>query len=368
MSYLPVLFMPSLDYPFKLATCVIETTVGGSVFVPPCPTHRHTLFPFKSRSTASPSTVSSTPVSSTSYTAPPLLTAPPSLPTTLPTQSTSLTPLDHLSPLSSRSITPRKPHAGRQISQSVLRPHVAAADRLFTWDTPHAARHRHHLTTSLPSHLVNSALMSIRGAYAPNTKTTYAAGTLRFTQFCDRWNIDEEERMPASYPLLCAFIGEHKGRQAGNTIRSWLSGIRAWHIINHAPWFGEDEWVQLARVSANKEGTKHKRPLRAPVSIEHLLALHRVLNLSTPFHAAVWALALCTFFGCRRLGELAVTTAAAFDGKYHVLRSVMYATFILSFLLFLHFAGSPFIHCGTVRPLQTSTFLGPRQRKNLVPW
>jgi hypothetical protein len=101
---------------------------------------------------------------------------------------------------------------------------------------------------------------------------------------------------------------------------------------------------------------------------KHLLALHRVLNLSTPFHAAVWALALCTFFGCRRLGELAVTTAAAFDGKYHVLRSVMYATFILSFLLFLHFAGSPFVHCGTVRPLQTSTFLGPRQRKNLVPW
>jgi hypothetical protein len=101
----------------------------------------------------------STPVPSTSYTAPPLLTTPPTLPTTLPTQSTSL---DHLSPLSSRSITPRKPHAGQQISQSVLRPHVAAADRLFTWDTPHAARHRHHLTTSLPSHLVNSALMSIR--------------------------------------------------------------------------------------------------------------------------------------------------------------------------------------------------------------
>ena len=226
-------------------------------------------------------------------------------------------------PLSSRHIKPKKPHAGRQISQNSLCPHVAAADRLFAWDTPHAVRHRQHLLASLHPHLVNSAMMAIRGAYAPNTKTTYAAGTLRFTQFCDRWGITEEVQMPASYPLLCAFIGEYKGRQAGNTIRSWLSRIHAWHVVNHAPWFGGSEWVQLAQVSANKEGTKHQRPLRAPVSIEHLLALHRALNISTPFHAAVWALALCTFFSCRRLGKLAVTTTAAFDERYHVLCSIM---------------------------------------------
>jgi hypothetical protein len=144
-----------------------------------------------------------------------------------------------------------------------------------------------HLESVGEGKLHDSAMMSIRGAYAPNTKSTYAAGTLRFTQFCDTWSIDEEARMPASYPLLCAFIGEYKGRQSGNTIRSWLSGIRAWHTINHVPWFGDDEWVQLARISANKEGSKHKRPLRAPVSIEHLLALRRALNISTPFHAAV---------------------------------------------------------------------------------
>ena len=131
--------------------------------------------------------------------------------------------------------------------------------------------------------------------------------------------------MPASYALLCAFIGEHKGKQAGNTIRSWLSGIRSWHIVNHAPWYGDDDWVRLARVSANKEGSIHKKPLRAPISIEHLLALRRVLNLSNPFHAAVWAVALCAFFGCRRLGELIVATTAAFDERYHVLHSAMYA-------------------------------------------
>jgi len=133
--------------------------------------------------------------------------------------------------------------------------------------------------------------------------------------------------MPASYPLLCAFIGEHKGLHSGNTIKSWMSGLRSWHIMNHAPWYGDDDWVQLACTSANKEGTKHKMPLRAPVSIEHLCCLRRAVDLTNSFHAAVFSTALATFFGCRRLGETTVTTAAAFDECYHVLRSAVYVLF-----------------------------------------
>jgi len=151
----------------------------------------------------------------------------------------------------------------------------------------------------------------------------YGAGLLCFTQFCDKWDITEEDCMPASYSLLCAFIGKHKGLQSGNTIKSWMSGLRSWHVMNHAPWYGDDDWVQLARTSANKEGTKHKKPLRAPVSIEHLSALRRAIDISNPFHAAVFSAALATFFGCRRLGETTVTTAAAFDKHYHVLHSAV---------------------------------------------
>ena len=132
--------------------------------------------------------------------------------------------------------------------------------------------------------------------------------------------------MPAKYPLLCAFIGEHKGLVAGGTVRSWMSGLRSWHIVHHAPWYGDDDWVKLARVSANKEGTSHKLAPRSPISIEHLLALHHVLNLSNSFHAAIWDAALAAFSGCCQLGEIIVTVAAAFDPKYHVLHSAMYVT------------------------------------------
>ncbi|RXW16081.1 hypothetical protein EST38_g9773 [Candolleomyces aberdarensis] len=171
-----------------------------------------------------------------------------------------------------------------------------------------------------PAQLVESASLAVHSALATSTRTTYAAGLLRFTQFCDRWDISEADRMPASYFLLCAFIADFKGRVSGGTVRSWLSGIRQWHLLNHAPWHGDDDWVHLARVAANKEGAIHRRPLRSPISLEHLHALRSSLDVSRPHHAAVWAAATCAFFGCRRLGEVLITSVSGFDPAYHVTR------------------------------------------------
>ena len=214
---------------------------------------------------------------------------------------------------------PRKPVTGREIAYNTLRPQIAAADRLFSWCTLHGIRHDNNLLGNLPSQLIETAKSSIRGAFAPSTRSTYGAGILRFNQFCDRWSIPESDRMPASYALLCAFIGEHKATVSGKTIKSWLSGIRAFHLVNRAEWLGDDAWVKMARISASKEGSRHRRPLRSPVSIEHLLTLLRALNLPNPFHAAVWAVATTTFFGCRRLGETLITSVSSFNEKYHVL-------------------------------------------------
>ena len=210
------------------------------------------------------------------------------------------------------------------IAHNSLRPQVAAADCLFGWDTPFGICHREQLARLLPPPLVKAASMSIHGALTPNSKSTYAAGILRFNQFCDKYSISKEDRMLPSYALICAFIAKHKGKQSDNTIRGWPSGICSFHLVNHAPWYGEDKWVRFARTSANKEGVAHKHPLCAPVSVEHLSCLQRTIVLSNPFHAVVWAVALCTFWGCHRLGETTVSSAVAFDGRYHALCSTLY--------------------------------------------
>lgn len=258
---------------------------------------------------------------------------------------------------------PRKPRPDRILASSPYRPRVMAVDRLFSWRTPYGISHDESLLAVLPPALVDLAKMSITGAFAVSTRSTYAAGLLRFNQFCDKWHISESTRMPASYALLCAFIGNYKGANSGKTICSWLSGIRAWHLSNHAVWYGDDKWVQMARITANKEGSRHKRPLRAPVSIEHLLALRREIIITNHFHAAVWAVALVTFFGCRRLGETTISSIASFDPTLHVLRSVEYVCLISYILLLIYSLAVVFLSrlCATVHDRRHSIYLGQRQ-------
>lgn len=250
----------------------------------------------------------------------PLLSSrrPPVLPPTSTPTSPALLP-----PAPAPGKHPRRPQKGRSITNNSFRPHVLAADRLSTWQSTYSIAHIAHLSSRYPRPLVELA-KSVTRHHAPSTRGTYGAGLLRYHQFCDKWGISEHHRMPADYALLAAFVGEWKGRVSGRTIRSWLSAVAAWHDINHAPWAGDDKWVKMARKTANKEGTAHSREARAPVSIEHLLVLRHAIDITRPMHAAVWAAATVTFFGCRRLGETLVVSATDFDPKRHVRRSSEY--------------------------------------------
>ena len=229
-------------------------------------------------------------------------------------------------------------HAPQLANVSHLRPPVLAAHRLAAWSSPYAQRQRQALEAQLPPSLVDNTYRAIHDAIAPSTRfayvihvtfhltiyplrSTYAAGLLRFTQFCDSYGIDEEHRMPASGPLLASFAAHCRGAYEGKTIGSWLSGLRYWHIANRAHWHGDDAWVTQARTIARKEGTHHRRPLRAPVSFEHLHVLRKAIDISTPLGAAMWATATTTFFGCRRLGETTVKTRSSFDPLRNITRS-----------------------------------------------
>lgn len=198
---------------------------------------------------------------------------------------------------------------------------VRAAKCISCWLTPFAIERRAALELSLPKSLVAGAYKVVADVLATNTKVTYVAGISRFTEFCDRHNVEEVARMPASPMLLTAFVAEHAGKVSGSTIRTWLSGVRAWHIHHGARWEGESEWVKLARITRKKEETAHSRPPRAPVSLEHLQELRKHLNISNSFHAALWATALVSFFGCRQLGKMTITRPSDFNELHHVLAS-----------------------------------------------
>jgi hypothetical protein len=215
---------------------------------------------------------------------------------------------------------PRKPRAGAEIVNNALRPHVLAEDRLRVWKSPFALEHDAHFRSLVPTEVVNKTYATLLASFAGPTLSNYAAGILRFHQFCDAHSIPEDARMPASHLLLAAFIANHVGKVEGGTVKSWMSGVKAWHDINGAPWDGEDRWVELARRTANKEGTAFKRAQRGPVTVQHMIALRAALKIGISFDAAVWSIACACFWGCRRLGELTVPGVDKYDPLRHASR------------------------------------------------
>ncbi|KIY48920.1 hypothetical protein FISHEDRAFT_42415 [Fistulina hepatica ATCC 64428] len=212
----------------------------------------------------------------------------------------------------------QRPRSGSSIQASSLRPHVPAADRIHLWTTPH--QQAREVTESLPPPLLANARSLIYKSFAPATQSTYAAGPLRFTQFCNRWLISESDCMPASPTLLAAFVAEYAGTVSSKAINNWLAGLRAWHIMADAAWSADHDWLRLGRKSATLQGRHHHRAKRAPVSMRHLSALRQSLDLDLSRDACVWAIALTAFFGCRHLGELLPISAARFSPDYVVSR------------------------------------------------
>jgi len=127
--------------------------------------------------------------------------------------------------------------------------------------------------------------------------------------------------MPASHILLVGFVRAPKEKVSGKTIKSWLSALKAWHDTSHAPWHGDDHWVQMAHITANKEGTAFQKCQHAPVTIEHMSSLQKHLKLTDPLHTVLWATACVAFWGCRCLGELTVKLLRNSDKDYNVLHS-----------------------------------------------
>ncbi|PPQ92898.1 hypothetical protein CVT25_010453 [Psilocybe cyanescens] len=213
-----------------------------------------------------------------------------------------------------RPLLPRcSSHTTHSPSPNSFCPSVPAALCLASWSSPYDLRTQALMVCTHPPSIVNDAYALVADSLSSNTRSTYAAGVKHFNEFCNEKGISEDARMPASIITLTAFVKWASGRFSGNTIHSWLSGVRSWHILKQAHWNGDHEWLTLARMAANKAGVNFKCSPRPPVSLEHLFELKCRIDISKSFDAAVWACALVTFFGCRRLGETTVASSASFS-------------------------------------------------------
>ena len=69
----------------------------------------------------------------------------------------------------------------------------------------------------------------MQSSVTEETLQNHGTGLLRFTQFCNRHNIPEQSRMPASETLLSIFVAEMgAGKRSASSMESWLSGLAFW--------------------------------------------------------------------------------------------------------------------------------------------
>ncbi|KAJ7864135.1 hypothetical protein B0H14DRAFT_3605433 [Mycena olivaceomarginata] len=98
---------------------------------------------------------------------------------------------------------------GNNIRPSVYRPHVPADRRVLLWTSPYSMQTQHsfaadEIEASRQLEIYEGLLVST----AEGTRVSYGAGLLRFHQYCDRHDVSEHRRMPASPILISAFIAD----------------------------------------------------------------------------------------------------------------------------------------------------------------
>ncbi|KAJ7148996.1 hypothetical protein C8R43DRAFT_888372, partial [Mycena crocata] len=116
----------------------------------------------------------------------------------------------------------RRPAAGNELAPSDFRPHVAADRRALLWTSPHSrAAHAAMQRAGISLDLQRQIFEALLGTHVPKTRESYAAGLLRFHQFCDRESIGETARMPVDRFFLAAYVADAIGSCTGKCIRHW---------------------------------------------------------------------------------------------------------------------------------------------------
>ena len=207
--------------------------------------------------------------------------------------------LHYLAPMSHHKLTAipiPQTKSGRHISDtrsviqpSTLCPHVATPQRFTHWLTPYGINFMNHLLLTFPLDIIIHNRLVLTQSVSPQTLSNYAAGLVKFTQFCDDFNIPETACMPTMEPLLYIFITTHGASKVGNgTLTSLLIGLKLWHTINGAPWLGRARLSRTVKGTASFAPPSSTQPPRLPVTIDHLCTLKSNLQLLDPFDTAVW--------------------------------------------------------------------------------
>lgn len=144
------------------------------------------------------------------------------------------------------------------LKPSKLRPHCPASDWVHCWKPQnawHALDDNRHLTNLAENDLAKISKV-LKEAFTPNTRSTYGMGLLMFHLFCDHKGIKEEHWVLVNPTVLTSFISTLAGTCGSSTIRNYIYGVRAWHIVHSIKWNINSNKVEALFKAGNKMSPK----------------------------------------------------------------------------------------------------------------
>lgn len=109
------------------------------------------------------------------------------------------------------------------------------------------------------------------------------------------------------------------GIYGGSTIRNYVYGVRAWHIIHGIRWKVNDNEIDSLFKAGKKLSPKEaRRKQKQPWTIDHLEKICEALDKKNPKDAAILACLTTAFWGTARLGEVTVPKLDGFSPNKHV--------------------------------------------------
>ena len=156
-------------------------------------------------------------------------------------------------------------------------------------------------------------------AYAPGTVRNLQSRWKKYFPFCCIYHLNP---LPASPFTLSAFLPYLSCTTTSfQFVINQLHSIRILHSCHGFPCDAADSFS----IALTKKGLKRimgARPhQKHPITINLLHQIRSALQVSIPFHAAIWALFLVAFFSFLRKSNLTAPMATSFDPARHLTRS-----------------------------------------------
>ncbi|KAJ3769839.1 hypothetical protein FB446DRAFT_672002 [Lentinula raphanica] len=172
---------------------------------------------------------------------------------------------------------------------------------------------------ALPEEYIERVQQVLIHGYASSTLETYASGLLSFHVFCDSRSIPEEQRAPCSSDLLLAWISTMAGTYAGTSVKNYIHGIRAWHIIHGVDWqINKDALDTMITGAERLQPERSRRKKRQPFTTEYIAKILEDLDPSSPLDVACRGCLTTAFYCAARVGELTVPNLREFSPQKHV--------------------------------------------------